>query len=184
MLVGGWTLAAARQTSFDACVQSISALAALDARERWIMTYALIGLGTCHMASALGLSAARWPGRVTLALGGLCTWLVAAFPLAPHADGRAHVLAASAAFFCLAVWPLFALHSAANTPCALRPRYATMASLTLLGLLAWLGWALAHQSYVGLAERVAAAAQASWPLLVAISVRRNLASQPSSHAQA
>jgi hypothetical membrane protein len=173
LLIGGWTAAAARQTSFDPLTQTISALAALEARERWIMTCALFGLGLCHMTTAFGLRAAPALGRATLALGGFCTLLVAAFPLSLHSEGREHVLAASAAFLCLAIWPLFGLSCAPAAPPALRPRYAVLASLVLLGMLAWLGWALEAESQLGLAERMAAGAEAIWPLLVALSVRRD-----------
>jgi hypothetical membrane protein len=171
-LIAGFMLGAAQQVGFDACEQTISALAAVGAHGRWIMTSGLIGLGLCHLLSALGLRAAHWPGRLTLAAGGLCTLLVAAFPLTPDRTDRAHVVLASAAFVCLAVWPLFAITRKAGAPFALRPLGASLASALLMSLLAWLGWALQQGSYVGLAERVAAAAEALWPLLVVLNVAR------------
>ena len=82
LLVGGWTWAAARPSGgFDPVVETISALAARDADDRWIMTTALLGVGACHLTTAAALRGAALPGRLVLAAGGVATVLVAAFPL-------------------------------------------------------------------------------------------------------
>jgi hypothetical membrane protein len=79
LLIGGWTVAAGRQRGgFDPVVETISALAAHGADDRWLMTTALAGLGACHVTTALALRSAASPGRVLLALGGVATLLVAA----------------------------------------------------------------------------------------------------------
>ena len=79
LLIGGWTVAAQRQRGdFDPVVETISALAAHGADDRWLMTTALAGLGACHLTTALALRAAASPGRVLLAVGGVGTMLVAA----------------------------------------------------------------------------------------------------------
>ena len=67
LLVGGWTLADALQPpGYDPVRDTISALAALGATDRWVMTSALAGLGACHVVTALGLRPARppRPGRL------------------------------------------------------------------------------------------------------------------------
>jgi len=107
VLVGGWTLAARRQPpGYDAVRDTISALAARDATDRWLMTAALAGVGACHVATAWVLRPAARTGRVLLAAGGGATVAVALFPL-PSAGGqsRAHSVAATLAFGALTLWP-------------------------------------------------------------------------------
>jgi hypothetical membrane protein len=110
LLIGGWTLAAARQPAgFDSVQGTISALAALDASDRWVMTLAIAGTGACHLVTASGLRPAARPGRALLALGGAATLLVAAFPL-PSGGGSSvpHGISAFVAFLMLSVWPFAA----------------------------------------------------------------------------
>jgi hypothetical protein len=109
LLIGGWTLGAARQPGgFDAVTGTISALAALGATDRWIMTTGLAGLGVAHLVTAAGLRPARRTGRLLLALGGLATLAVAAFAQPATGTSTAHGLAAAVAFVALALWPAFA----------------------------------------------------------------------------
>lgn len=111
LLIGGWTLAAARQRGgFDPAVETISALAALDADDRWLMTAALAGVGCCHLVTAAALRPAAPVGRALLAAGGVGTVLVAVSPL-PVGDGGSapHTAAAALAFGALAAWPALAL---------------------------------------------------------------------------
>ncbi|MDP9406548.1 MAG: DUF998 domain-containing protein, partial [Actinomycetota bacterium] len=64
LLVGGWTVAAARQVpAVDPTVVTISALAARGATDRWLMTAALAGVGACHAVTALALRPAALAGR-------------------------------------------------------------------------------------------------------------------------
>ncbi len=189
LLVGGWTLAAARQRGgFDPGVETISALAALDAEDRWLMTAALAGLGCCHLTTAAALRPAAPAGRLLLAAGGVGTVLVATYPL-PVGDGDspAHTAAAALAFGALAVWPALgrrrggplALRPAvAGTagPLALRPAVAGTAAATLLGLVGWFVVELVRDGdAVGFTERLAAGAQAVWPLVAVLSARRRRA---------
>ncbi len=179
LLIGGWTLGASLQENgFDQVAGTISALAALDADRRWVMTAAIAGTGLCHLVTALALHRASLPGRWWYAVGGLATAAVAAFPLpAGESEGGAplHVLAASAAFGLLGTWPLAerlarGRRADRSLPWGLRTPAVTGASLALLGTLAWFGVELGGDR-VGLAERVAAAAQAGWPLVVVLSAR-------------
>ncbi|CAN5707248.1 DUF998 domain-containing protein [soil metagenome] len=173
-LIGGWTLAAARQPGgFDARTETISALAAYGATDRWVMTAALAGLGACHLTTALGLRPAALPGRVVLAAGGVATVLVAAFPLPAVGESIAHTAAAGTAFVALAVWPALAWRRGAEVRWGLRPAVATIAAATLLGLVGWFAIELGRDGDVGLAERVAAGAQALWPLAVTVVAYRS-----------
>lgn len=115
LLIGGWTLAATRQeTGFNSVTQTISALAALDATDRWVMTAALAGVGASHVTTALALRGAALPGRVILAGGGVATLLVAALPLPTVlGDGGStpHAIVAGISFGALAVWPALAMRA-------------------------------------------------------------------------
>lgn len=163
-LVAGWLVAGAVQPAgYDPLRQTISALAAHGATDRWIMTTGLAALGACHLVTAAGLHAARPAGRLLLALGGAATLVVAAAPQPAHGSSATHLAAAFVAFLALAVWP-----AVGGAP---SPRSATIATLVLLGLLVWLGVALYDGVLLGLAERLLAGGQALWPLLAVAAVR-------------
>src|SRR5690348_16883875 len=56
LLIGGWTVAARLQPgSFNPVTDTISALAARDAADRWVMTSALAAVGACYVATGLAL---------------------------------------------------------------------------------------------------------------------------------
>ncbi|MGI8722823.1 MAG: DUF998 domain-containing protein [Geodermatophilaceae bacterium] len=191
LLIGGWTVAAAQQeTRFDSLTQTISALAALDATDRWVMTAALAGVGLSHVTTALALRGAAMPGRLVLAAGGVATLLVAALPLPTVVgDGGStpHTVVAGISFGALAVWPALAMRAnrpdnriGGGTPSAkqripwgLRRTVAVAASAVLLAGIGWFVSDLGQEgSQVGLSERVTAGAQALWPLAVVRSTRR------------
>ena len=151
-LIGGWTVAGARQPSgYGAVSDTISALASAEATDSWIMTVGFAVLGTCHVVTALGLLEARPAGRWVLGLGGATALLVATFPQ----PSPVHVPAATVSFVALALWP--ALSGVPN-------RVAGWAATGVLtGMLTWFALELGEDR-VGLAERGVAAAQVLWPL--------------------
>jgi hypothetical membrane protein len=161
LLVGGFTLAAHRQPAgYDATRDTISALAGYGATDRWVMTAALLGVGVCHVVTAVGLRPVAVAGRVLLAAGGVATLLVAAFPLPRTGSSLPHAVAALVAFAALTAWPALA-------------RRSFVATAVLALLLAWFGYELfSDGDRVGLSERVLAAAQAIWPLCVAVAGSR------------
>jgi len=168
-LIGGWSLAASRQPAgYSPVRDTISALAARGAADRWIMTVALAVLGCCHLVTAAGLRPARPAGRIVLALGGLATLGVAAFPLPVHGTSTAHAAAAFIAFGCLSTWPAPA--SVPDAGPALTPTVSRLATVTLLALLVLFGLTL-DSSVEGFTERVLAGAQALWPAVVALAAR-------------
>ncbi len=169
-LIGGWSLAAARQPpTYDPVRDTISALAAHGATDRWIMTAGLAVLGVCHLVTAGGLAEAGRGGRVLLAAGGVATAAVAALPQ-PTA---AHVPAAAVGFVALALWP-----AASRVP---GRRAAVVATGVLLALLGWLAVELVHGELLGLSERLLAGAEAFWPLIVALTLRARDRSARSPH---
>nr|AGU11684.1 Protein of unknown function DUF998 [uncultured organism] len=173
LLIGGWLLAESRQPAqFDPLRDTISDLAAADATSPHIMTIALAGVGLAHVVTALSLTEIRRTGRLLLGAGGVATALVALFPLPGNGGSSpAHTAAATTAFLLLAVWPLFGAGRAGETTALVRSR-VTHGAGVLLALVGWFGITLWLGGPVGLAERVAAGAQAIWPLLVVQALRR------------
>jgi hypothetical membrane protein len=175
LLIGGWQLAAVRQSGgFDPVRQTISELAARGATEPWIMTTALAGVGVCHMITAAGLAPSALPGRVLLALGGAATVAVAALPLPVTGDSPAHApahtTAASIAFTALSLWPALAARRGTKPG----PAVWRCVAAGLLGLLSWFGLHyFGQRPGIGRSERVLAGAQALWPLVaVLLALRR------------
>jgi hypothetical membrane protein len=174
LLIGGWTVAAAlQQHPFSSVTDTISALAGLGADHRWVMTTALAGVGACHIATAAALRPLPRRARALHAAGGVATLLVAAFPLPATGGSGPHTAAAGVAFLALAAWPALAVRRSDVGRAAIPPAVAASAAAVLLGLVAWFGAELVNDtSRVGLAERAAAGAQAVWPLIAVLVVRR------------
>jgi hypothetical membrane protein len=174
LLVGGWTVAAGLQPpGFNPVADTISALAAVGATDRAVMTLGLAGLGVCHVLTGLALRPAARGGRLLLITGGVATMLVAVFPETAGKGGSLpHTVFAAVGFVALMAWPLAAGSRDPARPAGLRPGARVAASGVLFGLLVWFGAELiggGHQ--VGLSERVLAAAEALWPLAVVLTCR-------------
>jgi hypothetical protein len=171
VLVGGWTIAATRQpASYDPIRDTLSALAAHGASDRWIMTSAFAGVGVCHLVTALGLRPARNGGRWILAGGGAATILVAVFAQPERGNSVAHTVVATIAFCALGAWPLAAFRRSGRALLTRTP--SLLAGAVLLGLVGWFAAEL-HGERRGLAERAAAGAQALWPLAVVVASHRS-----------
>jgi len=161
LLVAGWTVAAALQPrSFNPVAGTVSALAAVGAADRWVMTLALAAAGACEVVTGLALRPAAMPGRLN----------------PEHADGAlTHAFWAGAGFAALVTWPGGAWRRGSSVPWGLRPAVSAVSAVAagiLLGLLAWfLAELIAAGGQAGLAERVMGAAQAGWPLAVVLSCR-------------
>ena len=175
LLAGGWTVAGGLQPrSFSAVADTISSLAAEGATDRWVMTAALAGVGTCHIVTGLALRPAAPAGRLLLMAGGAATVLVAANPEPAGGGSLPHTVWAAIGFIALTAWPLAARKRGPLAPAALRPAVSAGATGVLLGLLVWFGAELIGGGrQVGLAERVLARAQAVWPLAVVLTCRRS-----------
>jgi hypothetical membrane protein len=168
-LIGGWRLAAARQPSFDPARQTISALAATTATEPGIMTAGLAVTGVAHVVTAAGLRPVPGPARVLHAVGGTAMLVVALLPNDVHRT--AHRVAAGIGFGTLAVWP--ALAGRRGAAGVLAPAVTVGASVALGGTLGWFVRELQSDSdAVGRSERVLAGAEALWPLVVVVALRR------------
>lgn len=161
-LIGGWSWAGSRQPpGYDPVRDTISALAARGAPDRWIMTTGLAVLGVCHIVTAAGLTEAGIGGRALLSVGGAATVMVAALPQ----PAAGHVAAATVGFAALASWPAVTLVPSR--------RKARLAAAGLLALLGWLVVELRRGELVGLSERILAGAEALWPLVVVLALIRS-----------
>lgn len=173
-MIGGWTLAAARQQAeFDAVRETISALAASTATLPGIMTAGLALTGVGHVATSLALRPAALPGRLLLATGGIATAIVAALPV--DSAPQAHGIAAGVGFGALALWPVVASHRGGAG--VLGRRGGAAATGALLALLVWFvvelqGLGPNDGAATGLAERAVAGAQSLWPLVVVLALRQ------------
>jgi len=171
LLVTGSTVAAGLQPrSYNPVADTISSLAAVGAVDRWVMTWALVGVGVGYAVTGLALRPAALAGRLILMAVGVATVLVALNPeQAGHGGSLPHTFWAATGFIVMTAWPAAGRVRGSRVPYGLRPAVAVSATVAMLGLLAWFGaelsWA-GHQ--VGLAERALAGIQALWPLAVVL----------------
>jgi hypothetical membrane protein len=168
-LICGWALAATLQPAgYDAMVDSISALAAQGAADQWLMTAALYVLGVCHLATAIGLRAAAFSGRVVLACGGVASVVVALSPEPTGGTSLRHLVSTGIGFTLLALFPVLAAERETSAVWALRPTTGTAVTAAMAAGAAWFLIELHGHSIAGLAERILTAVQAVWPLVVVV----------------
>ncbi|MGW6131415.1 DUF998 domain-containing protein [Cellulomonas sp. NPDC055163] len=172
-MIGSWTVAAAVQGDFDAVRETISALAASDVTAPWVMTAGLALTGVAHVVTAAGLRALPRLARTVHAVGGLATLAVAALPV--DAFPHPHGVAAGIGFGALALWPAAAWSPGASG--VRRRAVALGAAGVLTGLLVLFvaelqGATPDGGAATGLTERLVAGAQALWPLVVVVALRR------------
>ena len=173
LLVGGWTEAARLQPRpVDPVADTASALAAMGAADRWVMTLTFAVVGVCYIVTGVALRPAGAAGRLILAAGGAAGMLVAVNPQPTHGGSPSHALWASVGFAALAVWPAGAWRRGPEAPWGLRPTVCAGVVAVLVVLVAWFGLeVITGAGHEGLAERVLGLAQAIWPLTVVLSCR-------------
>jgi hypothetical protein len=197
LLVGGWTVSAELQEpGYDPATATISVLAADGADGYWVMTSALLALGTCHVVTACGLRPAASFGRVALASGGLAAMSLALFPAPSSGGSFAHGVVVAAGFSLLALWPVLAVrrrafvhrsasaheltawpHPAEPPPAGSAPWGLRAVPSVAAATFIWLGggWFLLSLFLLdtaGAAERVITFAQSLWPLVVTVTCFR------------
>jgi hypothetical membrane protein len=174
-MVAGWTVAAGLQPrSFNAVAEPVSALAAVGAADRWVMSLTFVAVGACVFATGLALRPAGTPGRLMLMAGAVAGMLVAAYPERPGVLFPVpHMICAAVGCAGVVAWPAGAWRRGSSVPWGLRPAVSAGAVAVLVVLVAWFGAELATGGgLAGLAERIFGAAQALWPLAVVVSCRR------------
>jgi hypothetical membrane protein len=174
LLVGGWTLAAARQpSSYDSRTDTISQLAAVGANDSWIMTLVFATIGVCYLLLALAVREPALPGRIALAIGGAATVLVAVSPEPKGGTSERHGIVATIASSAVAIWPILAARRGRQVAWPLRPAVSATASIVLIGLLVWFVSELHRRTFIGTSERLAATAEALWVGLTVLVIHRS-----------
>ena len=171
LMVAGWTIAGRLQGSYDPVADTVSALAAPGATDRWVMTLTFVVVGACYFVTGLALRSARMPGRLVLMAAAVAGVLVAANPEHPGIRFPIpHMICGAAGIIATVAWPAVAWRRGPSTPWGLRPAVSAAAAVVLLILAVWFVVELvAGGEQVGLAERVFGVAQALWPLGVVVS---------------
>jgi len=140
LMVGGWTVAASLQPRFDPVADTVSALAAPGATDRWVMTLTFVAVGVCYVLTALAMRPAGTAGRLILITGAVAGMLVAANPeRAGDAYPWGHIIWASIGLAGVTGWPAGAWRRGTAVPWGLRPAVAAAAVVVLLALVLWFG---------------------------------------------
>jgi len=173
LMVTGWSVAAGLQPRpVNPVAEPVSALAAVGAADRWVMSLTFVVVGACVFVTGLALRPARAPGRLMLMAGAVAGMLVAANPEHPGTSLPVPHMICAAAGCAGAAWPAGAWRRGLSVPWALRPTVSAGAVAVLLALVAWFGAELiTGGGLAGLAERIFGAAQALWPPAVVASCR-------------
>jgi hypothetical membrane protein len=174
LMVAGWSVAAGLQRRpVNPVAEPVSALAALGAGDRWVMSLTFVVVGACVFVTGLALRPAGAPGRLLLMAGAVAGMLVAANPEHPGTSFPVpHMICAAAGCAGVVAWPAGAWRRGPSVPWGLRPAVSAGAAAVLLALVAWFGVELfTGGGLAGLAERIFAAALALWPLAVVASCR-------------
>ena len=173
-LVGGWLIAGALQpVAYSPMRETISVLAGQSGANRWVMTTALLLVGSCQIATGAGLTAVRVPARILLILTGLSTFGIAATPEPATGPTSRHLAFAVICVVTTAAWPLLVARRGRARAWILSVGGCATVTVLFAGLSGWL--LIAAQSGaadLGMVERLTSAAQGLFPLVVALAVRR------------
>jgi hypothetical membrane protein len=174
LMVAGWSIAAGLQPRpVDAIAEPVSALAAVGAADRWVMSLTFVVVGACVLVTGLALRPARPAGRLILMAGAVGGMLVAVNP--EHAGTSfpvPHMVCAAVGCAGVVAWPAGAWRRGPSVPWGLRREVSAGAMAVLLVLVAWFAAELiTGGGLAGLAERVFGGGLALWPLAVVASCR-------------
>jgi hypothetical protein len=174
LLISGWTVAAGLQRGpYNAVADTVSALAAEGAADRWVMTIAFLVAGAFEVVTGLSLRPAAAAGRLTFD-GRRGRWRARSGQPGAGRGRRvsADMSVAAAGLVALAAWPAAARRRGPSVPWGLRPVVSAGASAVLLAVLLWFGAELLTSGgQAGLAERLLGGLQTLWPVLVILSCR-------------
>lgn len=169
--IGGTLAGQVGFPGYDPVRQTISELAALTAPTYAFVTVAFVLTSLCHLLTAVFTPGIGSAGRVMLGVASVATFSVAMFPL-PSVDGVSlpHRFSAMVGFVLLAAWPLFGMRRRGAYPWIVRPPGALVGTAFLAILCVWflIVWQNPELGYVGIVERLAANAEATWPAVVVV----------------
>jgi hypothetical protein len=169
VLVGGWLIAGALQpASYSPMRQTISVLAGTGT-DRWVMTTALLLVGSCQIATGAGLTAVRMPARILLILTGLSTLGIAATPEPATGPTSRHLAFAVSCAVTTAVWPVLVARRAPSQSWILSVYGCATATMLFAGLSCWLLIAARDgDGDLGMVERLTSVVQSLFPLVIAL----------------
>ncbi len=174
VLVGGWLIAGALQpASYSPMRQTMSVLAGHSGSDRWVMTAALLLVGSCQIATGAGLTAVRMPARILLIVTGLSTLGIAATPEPATGPTSRHLAFAVSCVVTTAVWPVLVARRAPTHPRILSVYGCAAVTVIFAGLSCWLLIAARDGGAdLGMVERLTSAVQALFPLVVVLALRQ------------
>jgi hypothetical protein len=173
-LAGGWLIAGALQpASYSPMRQTMSVLAGQSGTDRWVMTAALLLVGSCQIATGAGLTAVRMPARILLILTGLSTLGIAATPEPATGPTSRHLLFAVSCVVTTAVWPVLVARRAPAQSWILSVYGCATVTVIFAGLSCWLLIAARYGGGdPGMVERLTSEVQGLFPLVVALALRQ------------
>jgi hypothetical membrane protein len=173
LLIGAWVAADAVQpASYSPIRQTISVLAGDAGTDRWIMTGTLFLVGGCYLVTAAGLAGVRAPARTLLAVSGVATIGIAASPEPASGPTPQHLAWTVLSAVTIAAWPALAARRLPPRPLVLSGYGSAAVTVVSAALLGWLFIEAHGGGVLGLAERLTTSAQACWPFVVALALRR------------
>jgi Protein of unknown function (DUF998) len=152
--------------------QTISVLAGHSGNDRWVMTGALLLVGSCQIATGAGLTAVRMPARMLLILTGLSTLGIAATPEPATGPTPRHLAFAVSCVVTTAVWPVLVARRAPAQSWILSVYGCATVTVIFAGLSCWLLIAARDGGDLGMVERLTSAVQGLFPLVVALALRQ------------
>jgi hypothetical protein len=154
--------------------QTMSVLAGQSGTDRWVMTAALLLVGSCQIATGAGLTAVRMPARVLLIATGLSTLGIAATPEPATGLTSHHLAFAVSCVVTTAVWPVLVARRAPAQPWIVSVHGCATVTVIFAALSCWLLIA-AHDGggSLGMVERLTSAVQGLFPLAVALALRQS-----------
>jgi hypothetical protein len=164
---------ALQPASYSPMRQTMSVLAGHSGSDRWVMTAALLVVGSCQIATGAGLTAVRMPARILLIVTGLSTLGIAATPEPATGPTSRHLAFAVSCVVTTAVWPVLVARRAPARPWILSACGCATATVIFAGLSCWLLIAARDGGAdLGMVERLTSAAQGLFPLVVALALRQ------------